>query len=911
MRWPHAVPCGTAALCTLLAMAGCSVEDPSYDAGSTTDGGVADTGTGDTDAGVTCTEVPTLCGIGEFCTDEGVCSTRDVPCSSSSACAVPDVCVRPVVASSTLTEAGRCEPPPHACIQDAECSPGVCLAVGVCGSRAARATLDDRTLVPLVACANASECGLNRVCRDGVCAGCLDNSDCNADLRCNEGRCIEPLHCDGPEGCFASNSCQGGRCLRDSSGCEADSGNDSISTAQDIEAGAYLDLSICGVEEDWYAVEVPAGYGLELVLSSTASQATLTADVLTSFGDRPRGLTRLDAPGVTVIRVPSQDALSLRIGVRSIDQSGDYDLVVRYVAGLCTTDPMQMYGPGLSIPSNITFEGTLCAGVSDTASFDVQTGDRLEVELEMLGDFSDRPAPQPALSLLDANGASVGSNATADLRSTVTTTPLANAQRLDLVAEATRVPSIGAPYQVRLVRRLAGRAGACQSATTIDMSAGTAQVSAFLGAAGDIGRPDCSLVSDAPDFAEGTRRDDLFTVTASSADVLMVATAQSTAGTAPKLSIALLSDCEDDTSTLACDTAIFARSRVQTRAVLPAGQTRTVVVSSDGTVEDVQYDLHIEYVPLSNVPDDSCPSATPLLSSGSQTVHLYQGGGTAGLRNTDALWADRVTAQCSIFDDDDLAAQGVDRFFSLQLDPGELAAVELTGPLGGVLWSALSCDNMPGTCQQAALRDLSNPVLRATFTASTAGLNHIVVVDGSGFDQQGSYTLRTVRNAQCLSDSDCQGAGFNRCSSSPCRCDDYQCQDVPANSSCNGPAVIPLAGGFGADSIVGSTGAANNDFSLSCLSRDGSDVVYSIEVPEAAIELVARVVGASFDPALEIRQGTCTDSALTPVWCVDDVRYPDVLLPEVRVAEPEAGTYYIVVDAFAGEGAFTLEVEVL
>ena len=183
------------------------------------------------------------------------------------------------------------------------------------------------------------------------------------------------------------------------------------------------------------------------------------------------------------------------------------------------------------------------------------------------------------------------------------------------------------------------------------------------------------------------------------------------------------------------------------------------------------------------------------------------------------------------------------------------------------------------------------------------------MLDGAGATDQGLYDLRTVRNAQCLADADCQGSGFNLCNGSPCRCDDYQCALAPANDRCPGTLIDLGPSGFGAARIQGSTGAATDDHQI-CVGFEQPDVVYAVTVPEGASELVARIVDATFDPAMEIRQDTCVDGGGS-VRCVDDVRYPDVLLPEIRIPDPEAGTYYIVVDAFADEGAFTMDVELL
>jgi hypothetical protein len=44
------------------------------------------------------------------------------------------------------------------------------------------------------------------------------------------------------------------------------------------------------------------------------------------------------------------------------------------------------------------------------------------------------------------------------------------------------------------------------------------------------------------------------------------------------------------------------------------------------------------------------------------------------------------------------------------------------------------------------------------------------------------------------------------------------------------------------------------------------------------------------------------------VACNDDVVFKKLVLPDATVMNPPAGTYYIIVDGFAGKGPFTLEV---
>lgn len=892
-----------ALLLALFALA-CDVEEPTFDVdgGSPDAAVVEDSGVGE-DAGESedCILNPAICADTEFCGADATCQARDRTCSNTTECGPLDVCARPLVVTSTLTPAGDCVPTPGGCTTDAECD-GVCLAVGICGPRAARATLDGAALVPRAACAEASDCGLAGVCRGGICDTCDVNADCPGELRCVQGACLQPSSCTDDFQCFDGNICDGGGCLRVTEACTPDPENDSESDAQPIEDGMYTGLDICGDEEDWFALFVPESHGVEVVITSTASQATLTAALLDTAQAPVPGLGRLELPGIVVLRAPADAARELRLQVASADTSGGYDLSVRYRAGQCSDDPVELYGTGLEIPTNVVFEGRLCPGAEEHRTFAAQAGDELQARLELLGIES----PAPTLALRDAQGTSL--DASSATGTTVSATAaVAAAGDYGFVATARRLVSAGSPYRMRLVRKLAGREGACLAPAAIDPTGGAVTVRGDLSGAGDLGRPECTGIG-GPAFAASARHDLLYGLVPPVQDSLLRVTVTPVSGTDPQLSVALLSECASDTSAVACETAAFLGTSASLEAALsPEGAAPTLIVSSDGHAEDVVFDLTVEYVSLASFADDRCVDATPLVTTGTQAVVLYGGrrdGVPWGARNDNTLWQNQVSAACSAYPD---GAAGVDRFFSLSLAPDERAAVELSGPLGGMLWTGLDCADMAGTCQQAEVRDLDHPVLRATFTASVAGTEHLIVVDGNAAEDQGTFVLRTVRNAQCLEDSDCQGAGFNLCGAPSCRCDDYVCATPPSNDRCPGTSLTVQIGQTAR--VEGSTGAAEHDYALTCIDGDQPDVVYSVQIPPGATELVARITEATFDPALEVRQGVCVDTPNNEARCNDDVR-ADVVLPEVRVGEPSSqDLYYIVVDAYAGRGTFTLEVE--
>jgi hypothetical protein len=61
---------------------------------------------------------------------------------------------------------------------------------------------------------------------------------------------------------------------------------------------------------------------------------------------------------------------------------------------------------------------------------------------------------------------------------------------------------------------------------------------------------------------------------------------------------------------------------------------------------------------------------------------------------------------------------------------------------------------------------------------------------------------------------------------------------------------------------------------------------------------------------LVVRRGTCP-TATAEVACNDDAIAGADLKPDVKVINPAAGRYFIIVDAYSGSGPFTLEITAL
>ena len=121
---------------------------------------------------------------------------------------------------------------------------------------------------------------------------------------------------------------------------------------------------------------------------------------------------------------------------------------------------------------------------------------------------------------------------------------------------------------------------------------------------------------------------------------------------------------------------------------------------------------------------------------------------------------------------------------------------------------------------------------------------------------------------------------------------------------CSNPTVIPAQGGTFSGTTSGSSLLAG-----SCGSSGDS--------PERVFQWTPAVSGTAtiqtcgdgthFDTVLYLSGGVCANSP--EVACNDDVRTPDLILPEIVLTNPMPGMYFIIVDGYFGRGAFTLQID--
>ncbi|MBK6687009.1 MAG: hypothetical protein IPG45_21255 [Deltaproteobacteria bacterium] len=870
-------------------IAACTIEPkvynfPPIDAGPRPDATV--------DSGVpTCLDGAVACAATDYCTPTGTCVQKPTACEASDDCRGGEACAIPAIPTSSKTP-GRCTAPSWRCSDDQGCGAGQrCTDLGFCARTATHFRVEGGLPTPIATCSTPSDCGAGGLCVDGQCARCQTNADCGG-LRCQEGRCVEAETCTGEASCFGPNQCAGGRCARTTDTCTPNPEDDTKDRAEELQAGLhYLDRSICGEEVDWLRVRQEANAGVTVVFDGvTADLEVQIEDVL---GDEVEA-THLSLPGLYALRAPVSQEVGrdLYLRVRSRDVSGSYGITVESTFGLCAGDALDLYGDGepsraLIGPNNQAMVRRHCAMGTDLVAVEVEAGDQLRPEA-LTTTFSDL-----SLAIIGLNGV--------DQTTSSTRTPSGAGHRIRAFGpratmaglsyvqlRSTRAPSAGLVHQLTIGRALGARQAACNTPVELNLSPTPTTVTGQLTNAVDLGAPACTadpLCSgdNCARYANAAAPEVLYRVTPSAGrSVLRAAVTPGTTGA--QLALALLSSCDDDASATTCDRAPLPGRDVALEAELNGTAPVFLVVSGDNAGA---FELSASLEVIESPNNDQCAAATALPASNVSAVSTF---GAA-----DDLQLGTNSAVCSASQTTGL---GPDRFYLLELDAGERAAVELTGPRGGLLWAGRSCLNLTVTCTAAVAIDFSNPVARATFEPAEPTA-YFVAVDGLETTDRGTYQLRSVREPEleCLDDADCVR---------PSRCDDYRCVAVPNNDLCPGTR-IDLTSNL--VRITGSTGAANDDLVPSCTGGSSPDVVYRIPVPSGLSELVVRISDARFDPALAVRFEQCTSSI--EELCNDDVRFPDVLLPEVRIAQPEGGTYYVVVDAFAGEGTFTLEVEAI
>lgn len=333
-------------------------------------------------AGQTCSVH--VCGSARDCNPGQRCNGRTFVCETDLGCTSGDPCPAHQACNAL---SGLCE----ASCTDAD-------AVQVCGA-----------LTPCVGgrcvqCDKDAECGPGLTCNAGAgrCEGasaCRSSRDCAVPLVCDRatGSCAPPRGpCASNEQCATDERCDSriGQCVPGACGADRFAPNGSRATAAPLLPGSYPQLTLCGRDEDWFAVDLQSG---DLV------QVVSDADPLGSFD-----LQLLDGFGALLEENPAAFAHVVGstaryfVRARTNDASAFYGLRVQVAHGTsCAHNPALPHPSAqgaLTLPLGPTYSWAVCPG--EATWFAARVADGQGVDVTAALDVRDGPI---ALQLYDSD----------------------------------------------------------------------------------------------------------------------------------------------------------------------------------------------------------------------------------------------------------------------------------------------------------------------------------------------------------------------------------------------------------------------------------------------------------------------------------------------------------------------------
>ncbi len=352
------------------------------------------------------------CPLGLFCV-QGLCQ--------------PGVVVLPCGALGQCPEGKRCNGPLQVCEEDIGCydsrdcptdevcNPGTlrcevrCTAetqVDVCAARE-RCTDDGRC----VECESDDQCGPGLTCNAsaGRCAGtltCFSDLACAAGLVCNRATqtCTElPPACRTNDDCLGDERCDlgTGRCVLRACQTDQDEPNDRLEEAVPIAAGDRDGLTICGTEEDWYALPLRRGDRVNVNVETDVLTANGLSVQLRDGQDRI-----LDEDPFLVDAIVAADATYF-LRLRTFDPTTRYALRVLVARGVpCDDDGREendLFSTAALLPAGEARNLQSCPADPDWYVFAVGAGLRPVVRLvhdPLLGDLDVRLYDSDGVTLL-------------------------------------------------------------------------------------------------------------------------------------------------------------------------------------------------------------------------------------------------------------------------------------------------------------------------------------------------------------------------------------------------------------------------------------------------------------------------------------------------------------------------------
>ena len=295
------------------------------------------------------------CPLGSFCV-QGECQTADevVQCSNDGDCAGGE----------------RCDQINLVCVEDLGCETGEdCAAGEVCNPATHKC---ERACTPQT---QAQVCGFGLVCdQQGRCVECYRDDQCGIGQRCNpdtsrcegENTCYTDRDCpDGqvcnlqtsqctvpPPDCLSHEDCPAGTLCDISSGtcvsedCLADrfEPNDAPGEAVTLDAGEFVDLTLCGGDLDWFSIFLSRGDRLQVIVSTDF----LNADHFLTTLFNPDATEVLQEDNLLIDHTVSEDSAYL-VRIQTSDLRAGYGLRVTVSRGTpCDDDEMEPNDSALS-----------------------------------------------------------------------------------------------------------------------------------------------------------------------------------------------------------------------------------------------------------------------------------------------------------------------------------------------------------------------------------------------------------------------------------------------------------------------------------------------------------------------------------------------------------------------------------
>jgi hypothetical protein len=632
-------------------------------------------------------------------------------------------------------------------------------------------------------------------------------------------------------------------------------------------------LTVCGLDVDWYRLDLDRFQGARVAIltSSSADQSfpAVFARVTDETGAPIAGAVgALGLPGLTLLEITgANEAREVYLSV-SANTTAQYALDFESIDGLCAGDYFDLYGDrdpesAPVVSPNTELQLRACIDDIDLVRTPIQEGDQLSVSLE-----SEDTGAHWAVAIRGDSGQVLASQIVTSTVTAPLISPTSAGNELWVIEAATGpAPSFGQDYTVQLARRL----GACTTASPISASA-----SASLASETNLGLLPCART------VPESNPDRIFQVVPPRVPSLLRASVRPANPSTGVAAIALLADCQLSAFPLACDRAIEDGGEASVETMIDSPSPIYLMVSSADPTADLIVDVTFDE-------DDNftCLGDRPVSTfAATNTTELLEGN------------------SCGFFGD----GGGPDRFFSLPLGPGDVAVLTLNHASGaatdsrGFLWVGTDCSQLTETCVAADILSPGHPAQVVLEPESPT--NYVIAVDGLSPDDAGEYTLGTFINPMCLGHTEC----------GPLRCgDQFACEPPPPNDVCDGEVLVLDAAGRA--SLRGTTGTAMNSYATSTsgdcggLGDTAPDVVYQLVLATPASSLRARITDTGWDPLLSIRSGLCADES-AEIACQDDEDFSaGRLLPDMTLSNVAAGTYFLIVDAFDGDGPFTLEVE--